>query len=298
MARFCTSCRFPLGANGTFCPQCGSRQDLAATPAPAPQPAPGPALSPASGGSGLKILMVVMVCLGVAGLAVIGGVYYAYHRVKEAVVEKAKENGVDLNTIVPPKTSTVTRHKTHKACDLLSKEEAAQLLGEPVDRAVYQDKACMFMGPEGLSAKLAETQAHNTFQSAQAPNAKPNVTDITNAVDQLGSSIAASSGMQGVGVNGEMPLLMLSVDDDGKGAMAGLNATSALFSGIYHAAAPDQKDARFGSQIKGLGDQAVRLPKLGLNVLQGNTVIGLIPGPIPDPDTKTVAIARLILGRL
>jgi hypothetical protein len=172
------------------------------------------------------------------------------------------------------------------------------MLGQPVERAVYQDNACMYLGPAGLSAKLAEEQANSTFKKAQAPGSKVNGVDITNAVDQLGSSIAAQSGMEGVGVNGEMPLLMLSVDDDGKGAMAGLNATGALFNGIYHAAAPDAKDARFGTQIKGLGDQAVRMPKLGLHVLQGETVIGLIPGPISDPDNKTVAIARLILGRL
>ena len=92
--------------------------------------------------------------------------------------------------------------------------------------------------------------------------------------------------------------VMLTVDDDGKGARVGLNATNALFTGIYRAAAPDAKDARFGAQIKGLGDQAVRLPKLGLNVLQGDTVIGIISGPVPDSDAKSVAIARVVLKRL
>jgi hypothetical protein len=255
-------------------------------------------LAAPTGGSGLKILAVVLCVLGVAGLAVIGGVYYAYHRVKQAVVQKAQENGVDLSSIVPPQTTSVNRHKTHKACELLSKEEASELLGEPVERTLYQDHACVYMGPAGLSAKLAENQANATFKKAQGTDPKANVTDITNAVDQLGSSIAAGAGMEGVGVNGEMPLLMLNVDDDGKGAMAGLNATSALFSGIYHAAAPDAKDARFGAKIQGLGDQAVRLPKLGLNVLQGDTAIGLIPGPVPDSDAKTLAIARLVLNRL
>lgn len=255
-------------------------------------------MSPPARGSGLKILVVVLCFLGVAGLAVVGSVYYVYHRVKQAVVQKAQENGVDLNSIVPPRTASVNRHKTHRACDLLSKEEAAKMLGEPVERAFYQDKVCVYMGPSGLSAKLAQDQANITFKKAQGPNAKVNGVDITNAVDQLGSSVAAASGMKGVGVNGEMPLLMLTVDDDGKGAMAGLNATNALFSGIYHAAAPDAKDARFGTQIKGLGDQAVRLPKLGLNVLQGDTVIGLIAGPVPDSDAKTTAIARVVLKRL
>ena len=56
--------------------------------------------------------------------------------------------------------------------------------------------------------------------------------DITNAVDQLGSSIAAAQN-EGIGVDGEMPLLMLSVTEDGRSVMAALNASNALFSGIY-----------------------------------------------------------------
>jgi hypothetical protein len=217
--------------------------------------------------------------------------------VKEAVVEKAKENGVDLHSIVPPATVTANRHKIHKACDLLSKEEAARVLGEPVARAEYQDSACMYYGPPGLSAKLAQKQAAGTFKRAQAPNSTVGGMEVATAVDQLANSLGAAAGQTGSG--GEMPLLILIVsDDDGRSQMTALNASNALFSGIFKAAEPDVKGARFGAPIQGLGDQAVRLPKLGLNVLQGDTLIRIISGPVPDADPKTIDLARLLLNRL
>jgi hypothetical protein len=37
---------------------------------------------------------------------------------------------------------------------------------------------------------------------------------------------------------------------------------------------------------------------VGLSVLQGNTLIRLVPGPVPDANAKTVAIARAILPKL
>jgi len=47
-----------------------------------------------------------------------------------------------------------------------------------------------------------------------------------------------------------------------------------------------------------LGDQAVRFPKLGLNVLAGETFIRVVVGPVPDADPKSIAIARAVLKQL
>jgi hypothetical protein len=243
----------------------------------------------------MKILAVVLACLGVMGVVVIGGIWYAAHRIKEAVVEKAQENGVDLHSIVPPAKTTANLHKTHRACELLSKEEASNLLGEPVERSEYQDSACMYYGPSGLAAKLAQQQMSKAVKKAEAPGSHA-VVDITNAADQLANTIGAASGQ--IGSGGEMPLLILTVAEDGRSVMTALNTSSAIFNGIKSAADPDGKEPSIGGQIKGLGDQAVRMPKLGLQVLQGDTVIGLIPGPVPDSDAKTINLARLVLKRL
>jgi hypothetical protein len=295
MAGFCGSCGFPVGENGAFCPRCGTRQAMAGAGAP-PQPA-APAVSTAASGSGFKILVIVLVCLGVAGATGIGGLWYLAHRVKEAVVEKAQESGVDLHSIVPPAAATTNRHKVHKACDLLSKEEAARILGEPIERAEYQQESCNYYGPPGLSAKLAQDQAADIFKRTQAPGAKPGGMEVANGVGALIDSLGAAAGQTGSG--GEMPLLMLVVsDENARSVMAAQNASNALFSGIFKAAEPDAKGAQFGAQIQGLGDQAVRVPKLGLNVLQGDTMIRIIAGPVPDADAKSIDLARLVLKRL
>lgn len=290
MAGFCGNCGFPLGANGTFCPQCGARHGTESTPV-SPQPLPAPAA-----GSGLKILLIMLVCLGMAGAAVIGGIWYAAHRVKEAVVQRAKENGVDLGSIVPPARTSSNQHRVHKACELLSKEEAARMLGEPIEHTEYQDSECLYYGPPGLSRKLAQERFSDEFKRGQTLGSEVRPTELATAAEQLASNFGAAAGQAGSG--GEMPLLMLSVEEDGKGAMTALNMTEALASGIAHAADPEGKAPRVVGQIKGLGDQAVQLPKLGLHVMQGDTVIGLLAGPIPDADAKTIEIARLVLKRL
>jgi len=88
MANFCRNCGAPLGVNFAFCPQCR-------TPAAAAPPA-APIAPVAQSGSGMKILLVILCVLAVGGVAVVGGLFYVAHRVKQAVVAKASEYGVDL----------------------------------------------------------------------------------------------------------------------------------------------------------------------------------------------------------
>lgn len=153
----------------------------------------------------------------------------------------------------------------------------------------------MYYGPPGLGATLAQQQASETFAHAQGPHPTAGSAELATAMDQLANSMGAA----GTGSGGEMPLLILVVSDgDGKVQMTALNASGALFGGFFKAADPNAKGARSGGQIPGLGDQAVRLPKLGLNVLQGDTIVRVVAGPIPDADAKTIEIARTVLKRL
>jgi hypothetical protein len=118
--------------------------------------------------------------------------------------------------------------------------------------------------------------------------------EVANAVDQVIGSLAAQNGQ--VGSKGEMPMLMLALDADGKPQMTAITATSAIFNPIFKEAGG--KNAKFNSDVPGLGDRAVRVPKLGLNVLQGEILIRVIPGPIPDADTKTIDVARAVMAKL
>jgi len=291
MASFCSGCGFPQSVNAAFCPNCGARVQGAAS---APHPVqPAAAAAPAGTSSALKIVLVIVGLMGVCGIAAVGGMFYLAHRVKAAVVEKAKEYGVDL----PQTTSHTSATPAHipKPCDALSKPEVATLLGQPIERTELHDNLCAYYGPPGLSASLAQANANRVFQNAAAPGAKPNAGEMATAVEQLAGSSGGLS--QLTGSNGEMPLLMVTLDPDGKGAMMAMGIANGLFSGIVTAAGAPKGSSGF-DEIPGLGDRAIRTPKLGLHVLKGELAIGVILGPVPDPNKKDVAVARAILGKL
>ena len=303
MANFCSNCGAARSSGSAFCGNCGTRQ---AAPAGAPtQPDPGQAaaLPPAAKtGSGLKILAVVLVFLVLAGAATVGGLYYVAHRLKQAVVEKAASVGVDLNSISSPEASnTASKIRIYKACDLLSKTDAAAMLGEPIDHIEDQGTTCLYYGPAGLSGKLAQEGTADLLKQIQKPGAQVTGNDVADSLSKLVGGLAAQTGAAGAGAvpgsSGDVPLLTFVADgEDGKTQMTALTATKAIFGGITKGAT-DGKEG-FGADIPGLGDRAVRLANLGLNVLQGNTLIRLVPGPVPDANTKSIAIARTILPKL
>jgi hypothetical protein len=294
MASFCGTCGSPLGVNSAFCPQCGSPAGNRPNPVAAQPIQQTPQPKTTGGGSALKIIVIVFCCLAVVGATAVGGMIYLAHRMKQAVVQRAADNGVDLSSINDAVShSDGPKRRLPKICEILSKEEVSQLIGEPIERAEVQDASCMYFGPAGLSAKLAQDQASGTFKRAQVPGAKVDSNEVATSVDQLVNSIGAQSGQTGSG--GELPLLILSIDADGKPQMAAISASKAIFSGIGKAA---DGTGGFGADIPGLGDKAVRVPKLGLNVLDGETFVRIIPGPFPDSDTKTIAVARAVLHKL
>ncbi len=292
MANFCSNCRFPLAASASFCPQCGRPQTMA-------QPAPAanvPAAAVSGGGTTMKIVLVVVCCIVGLGVAAAAAGYYAFHKVKEAVVETAAKNGVDLSSIPSPipSSSSSSSHKTYKPCEILSKSEASSLLGQPIERTAMEEQSCEYYGPPGLSAKLA-TQ-YNADLGKQANGG----VDVT----KMMSALAAQSTTD---PNGEIPLLRFALDPDGRPQMTALAVSKGLFGGIFAAAAAsnakgpaDQKSdtATFGANIPNLGDQAMFMPPLGLNVLKGNTVMRIVVGPVPAANDKAIAIARAVLPRI
>jgi hypothetical protein len=297
MASFCSGCGFPQGPNVTFCPNCGARQQAAASSAPllpqsAPQPVPVVAAPRAGMSTGMKVLLTLVVLFMLAGVAGIAGVIYVGHRVKEAVVDKAKAYGVELPT-EPGRHASSTPVHLPQPCDLLSKQEVSTLLGEPIERSETSQEGCLYYGPAGLSETLAKTQFSSTMQSAQTPGSNVGASEVATSVEQMVGSMPGAQGMTGNG--GESPLLMLMIDPDGKAQMTALTASKALFNGIFKAA--DAKGLSMGGEISGLGDRALRMPKLGLNVLKGEVLVRIIPGPVPDADAKTIAVARAVLGK-
>jgi len=279
MANFCRNCGAPLGANFAFCPQCrtpaaGGANPMAAAAAP---------LAPAAkSGAGMKILLVILCVLAVGGVAVVGGLFYVAHRVKQAVAAKASEYGVDLPSRRTG-SSTASIELARHPCDLLTKEEAASLLGEPIDRTEVRNGSCLYYGPVGLSARLGKESMSTMVNK---PNASKDAAEVADTVDRFMKSAAAQAAQPDG--NGDYPLVTVIVGGDGRAQMAALTASKAIFGGFKG----------MGEEIPGLGDRSIRLGNLGLNVLKDDTLVRILPGPVPDANHKCVALARVMLPRM
>jgi hypothetical protein len=295
MSTFCGNCGSPLAANTSFCPNCGNRTVNAPNPV-APPPVSSyvaPAAPVAKGSSALKIVLIVVCVLAVLGVSVVGGMLYLAHRVKQAIVQKAEENGVDLHSLGNSSGDIARRHKLPPVCGLLTNDQVSHLIGEPIERREIKNASCLYYGPAGLSAQLAQQKASSTFKRAQTPGSDVNASEAATAVDQLVNNLSAQAGETGNG--SDLPLLMLSLDADGRAQMTAIMASKAIFNGLGQSA---NGKLPIGSDVPDLGDKAVFMPKLGLNVLQGGTFLRIIPGPFPDSDVKTIAIARAILPKI
>lgn len=288
MANFCANCGAQTGGNVTFCPQCGAPQNAspqAAVPplqARTPPPPVAPTVKPSGGGGGLlKILLIVMV-VGAALLILAGtGVYYAAHRIKQAVVAKVHHMDLPSSGAFAPSRSDV------HVCELLPKDVVAKLIKLPVDHTESESQSCVYYGPPGLSAKLSQEQMSNQVNESGKPHSSVDGSTVADAATNLAGSIG-----QAIGVNGanskETPLLTVVVGNDGKAQMTVLSASKALLNSLHGA----------GAEVPNLGDRAIRLGNLGLNVLKGDTIVRIVPGPIPDGREKCILIAREILPKV
>lgn len=296
MATFCQNCGFALTTNASFCPQCGNRASASVPQPPPPvyQAAP-PAAAPASyppgpvkSGGGLgKILLIVALIFVLGMAAVAGGVYYAYHRVKQRIEQTAAEHGITIPDSSDRSGSSPFSSMTHKnACDLLSAAEVEQITGIPVARADNgsSDKAgsCeYFAKPEArdlLTAKMKKS-----FNDAQ----KSGSSEAQGAAQAL-SGVRSLLGAATAGTNS--PFFGFSVDYENGQAM--INAI-AIAGNLMPTA------SKIGGKVLGLGDDAYMDPTATmLAVRKGRAGITLTMSMLPDSQNKGPELARTIVGRL
>jgi hypothetical protein len=154
------------------------------------------------------------------------------------------------------------------------------------------DGACLYYAPAGLAEKLATQEASDMMKKAKAGQ-QMNGGDMADTVTKMLGAVAAKNGENGA-KGGDVPLLTLLIDPDGRPQMTAVAATKGIFGKIGE----DSGGGGLGADIPNLGDRAIRLGPLGLNVLKGDTVIRIIVGPVPDANGKSVAIARAVLPRI
>lgn len=283
MAGFCANCGSPLSPSGSFCVRCGARSPAQPAPPAAPPPPPPQQAVVKKGSSGLlKILIVVFAVLGTLALASGLGLYYAYHKVKAFAHRAGIDSAVEEARSARQSSGATSDSAPLPAdtCRLLSKEEASRLIGEPIEQTRLDSKSCLYIGPRGLSRQLASQGMGDVIHSPDKPD---KAADVANAVTNLMGSMAANT------PGGEAPLLVVGVDSEGgRAAMAAMSVLKTGVSGFSGAA----------QEIPNLGDRAVRVGNLGLNVLKGNTMLTIHLGAVPNPHAKDIAVAQAILPRI
>jgi hypothetical protein len=154
MASFCGNCGAPVSGTEQFCGKCGARvaPSAAASAVSAGQPQVRSKSSP-----WLKILLVVIVLLGLGAIAVVGGLYYAFHRGSQKLHELARELPSSSQSLSNP-------------CGYLSSDEVGNAAGVTIVSTRPRAHGCAYIAKgdpgEMLSKHLAATKGSQSSSAS------------------------------------------------------------------------------------------------------------------------------------
>ena len=291
---FCSNCGTPV--SGAFCIQCGTRAAktiAAAQSAPASMPVTAPAPQ-TSGGSALKILLVIGGGLFMVGLLAAASLVYVGYRAKQKIVGIADEYGLTgkaAQESAPPLSSMIP--PAGKDCPILPWREASEVLGVALERVEYvrQDaisEECRFFVKPGERRRLTKNQVASGIQQVGKSGASD--ADQQKAVEKV--MAGAFNAFQNAATDqSKDPFLSIqwlrqngrSKWETVKSVQAGVKAST----------------GGLGMQvIEGVGDQAYMLPEgFSISVLKGDAWFTAIFTFVPGAE-KAAALGRQISTHL
>ena len=309
MASFCQNCGSQLGA-AAFCGHCGARaaQQPAAPPVASTQPnipAVTPAAKSSSAATLLKVGIILVAVVLVFGAVAIGGMYYVGHRLVRNV-ERAtgQEPGTLVDSLRSAAASAAkSEHSPQRkrdGCLLLSKEEAAVILGvtiEKIDGASTQrdsgEHCEYFVKPETAEESAAKLKRGMEDIQARKTDAKLDGSVNMNAEMRKAGieNLIKGIGRAGASTSPDAPYFSFTIDREDGAIQFGAVKAANILAGAEAMKATES--------LHGLGDKAVLGPlDAQLCVLTGTTSILLDLSQVPDGREKGIAMARAILARL
>lgn len=274
-----------------FCPYCGSHVSSAfcpncGRPLGKPTPSPDPSatavsstLPPATSGSGL--LFSVVGSLIVLGLIAAMAAMYVGHKVKQV----ASEYGVNLSS---RSRERIGAAHSYDACALLSKDEAAEILGteiahvKPGDRGIVS--RCEFY-PAKASDEDISGAVDRLKQLGNQPDSPQKNGEVQDALTKMA---------RGAITDPSSPILTIAVD----GRSGRSNMTS--FAGAYRIISGVTKGSgiKAAEDLSGIGDRAVLGGVGNMMFLKGDTSVELDGPAVLGSKDKAIALARRIAARL
>jgi hypothetical protein len=249
-----------------------------------------------SGVSLIKVGIAVLSVLVLLGVMSAAGLYYAAHRLVKNVESVTGEGSVGsaMRSVANAAGSASHEHgrkEKRDGCILMSKEEAAEILGVEIIKTDSQPDAnhsgehCDYFA----NPRPVEEDAEKTKQSLNALQATKDGPPSDKAIADMVKNYSRTM----INAEGGHPYFTFTVDRDaGAAALAGFKLGNALGS-----AATTGKNS--SEDLAGLGDDAsLGIGESMLCVRKGDAVIILELTQVTDGKAKGIAMARKILSRL
>jgi hypothetical protein len=236
-----------------------------------------PAAASSSGSKIILIIVGVFVAIGLLGTAAL---MYVGHKVKQV----ASEYGVDTS-------STERRGPAHSynACDLLSKDEASQILGTPIASSKLNGQGvtstCDYFPAQGGSSDDIASAADRFKQIGNQPDSPEKVGQLQDALTRIAKSASTdpSVSVLTINVNGR----------DGRSNMAGFAGAYRLIGGLTK-----QSGMKTSEDLSGIGDRAIFGAIGNMMFLKGDTSVELAGPAVLGSKDATITMARKIASRL
>lgn len=289
MASFCGNCGAPLGQS-TFCAQCSARAVLQPA-ASSPSSYSVPVSAAKSGTSFLNIAVIAGGLLFLFGAFAIGGIYYAGHKLIGGVDRATGQApGTLANSMRAAAASAADaergRDPKRDGCLLLPKEQAAAILGVPIERIDGKPNEreggehCEYFIQRETAEESAEMVSKKLTALKPGSTAKNGPEDL---IKTLGRAAAATSP--------DGPFFSFTVErEDGQVQFVAFKAANVLGGA---------DPLKSSEPLSGLGDRAAMGPMNSmLCVVTGNTSIMLDLTQVPQARGKGIALAKAILSGL
>ena len=300
MSKFCGSCGSPLNEGKKFCGKCraassssgqpsSSQAQATYTPVVQPQPAVAPIAAPARSNTLLKVGIAALAIIFVGGIAALGAVYYAVHKVKEKVQavthqvqgETPSSASSGLASLVQKATASADSKDDDSSgfkgdpCRFLSKEDVSRAVGIEIIRADAQDSGCNYIA-KGDPADMVSKHMTSMVTSQAKSNGSNPTPEQTKLMQQITGAFfkqqeSSDKNLSKEAATGEVPILSVSFSSGNAEMEMKLNRMgfNSIKAGNAEGKTTDQSAS---GDLDGIGDEAYEMGGTGIILRKGQTV--------------------------
>jgi hypothetical protein len=267
----CPRCGSPAVGNEYYCSSCGDRLALNGGGAGPPLPRPS------------RAVFWVFGTVAFLGLLMVGGIWYAGHRISRAVHERLGPDGDAALGRVAKSLHTASRESHREkdfGCSLISADDASSIAGTRVTRTESDSDGCTYFG---IPDPSLNPESDSVLELAGGANADPKVAGaIRQMTGATRSQVESQDPGTRAGPGGERPLFAV-------------HATAAL-SLSMETAKKLNGSAMGGEPVSGVGDDAffVTMHRMFF-VRRGTDYLMVQPLFVRDKREVGIAAARKLL---